>query len=308
MKRILTAGLTPSWQHVLEFESLSLDKVNRSLNSLWFAAGKSVNAAIAIHTLGGNSIPLFPGSGPNAQKMRDDLALLGMDCQILPTKHDVRVCTTLVDRANQTVTELIEESKSLSSDELVSWIHFYSEHLSDAQAVVVSGSLPPGVTVEIYEEMVARIPPEIPAILDFRGKGLEKCLKHRPLIIKPNREELEQTVGKTLTNEQELLKACRDLNFRGAQWVVVSNGPDSLYAVNDSDVVRLAPPKVVPAPGEILCPIGCGDALTGALALAVSRGRSILDALKFAMNVATQNLRQLTSCRFNAPPTEPREN
>ncbi len=299
MKRILTAGLTPSWQHVLEFESLRLNEVNRSLNSIWFAAGKSVNAAIAIQTLGGNSLPIFPGSGPNTQKMREDLALLGMDCRIFPVKCDIRVCTTLVDYSAGTVTELVEAGKPLSPDELDAWIKFYSSHLDDAQAVVVSGSLPPKVPAEIYEEMVARIPPEIPTILDFRGKGLEKCLKYRPLIIKPNLEELEQTVGRSLPNETELLKACRDLNFRGAQWVVVSNGPNSLYAVNGSDVVCLTPPKVLPDPGEVLCPIGCGDALTGALALSISRGNSIKTALKFALEAAAQNLRQLTSCRFN---------
>jgi len=299
MKQILTAGLTPSWQHVLEFDSLCLAKVNRALNSIWFSAGKSVNAAIAVHTLGGQVLPVFPGSGPNTQKMREDLSRLGMECRILPVKHDIRVCTTLVDRQEGTVTELVENGNPLSSDEWASWIEFYSDQLKRSQLVVISGSLPPGTPSELYGEMVSRTPSGIPMLLDFRGQGLKQCLKYRPFVIKPNLEELEQTVGYEIPNEKELLKACRNLNSLGAQWVIVSNGPNDLYAVNASDVIRLTPPKLISKPGEVLCPIGCGDALTGALALSISRGNSMENALRFAMDAAVENLRQLTSCRFS---------
>lgn len=298
MKRILTAGLTPSWQNVLEFETLRIDAVNRAASSIWFSAGKSVNAALAIHTLGGNVRTIFPGGGANAQKMLEDLRSVGVSARILPVAAELRVCTTLADRSAGTITELVENGEPLTDAELAAWLDLFSEEVRQAEMLVISGSLPQKTPTDFYEAMVSRVPESVPMILDFRGEGLRKCLKYRPLVVKPNREELEQTVGHALSGEAELLAACRLLNEEGAQWVAVSDGPGVLYAVSASETVRIQPPKAEPKPGQILCPIGCGDALTGALALALAQNRSMAEALDFAVQAAVRNLFQLTSCRF----------
>ncbi len=299
MKTILTAGLSPSWQHVLEFAPLRVNAVNRAVNSLWFSAGKSVNAALAIHTLGGKVRALFPGGGENARKMREELTEMGLETRILATDAELRICTTLVDRHSQTITELVENGEPLTETELEEWRKLFSQEVQNADLVVISGSLPQKTPAGLYEEMVSQIPAGVPSILDFRGKGLLACLKYRPLVVKPNREELEQTVGRPLSDERELRDACRTLNTAGAQWVVVSDGPKALWAVSAEESIRLEPPKVPPtAEHPVLCPIGCGDALTGALALAISRGETMRSALSFAMDAAAQNLLQLTSCRF----------
>lgn len=298
MKRILTAGLTPSWQHVLEFDSLRLDAVNRAANSLWFSAGKSVNAALAIRTLGGDVCAIFPGGGANAQKMKADLAQVGLDARILPTDSEIRVCTTLVDHSAGTITELVENGEPLAGAELGAWMELFAGEVRNAEMVVISGSLPQQTPIRLYEEMAALIPASVPMILDFRGEGLRDCLKFHPLVVKPNREELELTVGHALPSETALLGACRELTEQGAQWVVISDGPQALYAVCASSFLRLTPPTVRAEEGKTLCPIGCGDALTGALALALSRNLTMADALTFAMEAAARNLLQLTSCRF----------
>ncbi|MDO4628736.1 MAG: PfkB family carbohydrate kinase [Planctomycetia bacterium] len=298
MKPILTAGLTPSWQHVLEFNSLTVNAVNRASASIWFSAGKSINAALAIHTLGGSVRTLFPGSGSNARKMRDELERLGLETHLLPTHSDVRVCTTLIDAATHTVTELVENGDSLTSSELSAWLNLFRYTATEVSMTVISGSLPKNTPVELYARMAECVPVGIPMIFDFRGEGLRKCLKFCPLIIKPNREELEQTVGRKLPQESDILAACHELNEQGAQWVIISDGPNMLYAVSMTETLRITPPTVIPAFGETLCPIGCGDALTGALALALSRNASMPDALSFALDAAARNLHQYTSCRF----------
>lgn len=298
MKPILTAGLTPSWQHVLEFSPLTVNAVNRATESLWFSAGKSINAALAIHTLGGTVRTLFPGSGSNARKMRDELECLGLETHLLPTHSDVRVCTTLIDTATHAVTELVENGDPLTPSELSAWLNLFTRMVAGTCMTIISGSLPKNTPVDLYAQMAERVPEETPMIFDFRGEGLRKCLKFRPLVIKPNREELEQTVGRKLPQETDLLVACHELNEQGAQWVIISDGSNMLYAVSAGETLRLTPPTVTPAEGETLCPIGCGDALTGALALALSRNSSMTDALIFALDAAARNLHQYTSCRF----------
>lgn len=298
MKRILTAGLSPSWQHVLELNSLQIGKVNRAVNSLWFSAGKAVNAALAIHTLGGNVRTILPAGGMSAEKMKKDFDALGLNARILPTQAETRVCTTLVDCTSGEITELVENGEAMTPAEQTAWVELFANEARNSEIVVISGSLPTGTPVAMYEKMAALVPEETPMIFDFRGEGLRMCLKYRPFVVKPNREELAETVGFRISDETQLLAACRELNAQGAQWVVISDGPNVLYAVNGAEFLRLTPPPIPEHAGKTLCPIGCGDALTGGLALAISEGKTMRDALPFAMEAAVRNLLQLTSCRF----------
>src|SRR4030042_1085567 len=50
---ILSAGLTPAWQQILEFSSFRYGEVNRAIAVHWLAQGKALNAGIAGHHLGG---------------------------------------------------------------------------------------------------------------------------------------------------------------------------------------------------------------------------------------------------------------
>ncbi|MDO4584211.1 MAG: PfkB family carbohydrate kinase [Planctomycetia bacterium] len=298
MSRILTLGLTPSWQHVLEFIHLKCGEVNRATASHWFSAGKSVNVALAIHTLGGDVHTILPGGGQNRLKMEEDFQNLQLSHQWLETQSEIRVCTTLIDHATQTITELVENGTPLTDSEIAAWLALCEETFPRFDVFVLSGSLPGGVEESLYEKMMAKIPAGKPAILDFRGKGLLDCLKYRPFLVKPNREELEMTFQTKLTTEETLLDACHDLNRQGAEWVVLSDGPGKLYAVSEKETHCFRPPQVTPPEGKTLCPIGCGDALTGGIALALAEGKSLPAAVEFGMEIAVRNLFQVTSCRF----------
>ena len=53
MSTILAAGLTPAWQQVLVFDAFTPGAVNRAREVHWCASGKVLNAARALHHLGG---------------------------------------------------------------------------------------------------------------------------------------------------------------------------------------------------------------------------------------------------------------
>jgi len=71
---ILTAGLTPAWQQVLLFDSFTPGEVNRARQVHWCASGKVLNAARALHSLGGPSKALAPVGGTPGQESRRDFA------------------------------------------------------------------------------------------------------------------------------------------------------------------------------------------------------------------------------------------
>jgi fructose-1-phosphate kinase PfkB-like protein len=132
-------------------------------------------------------------------------------------------------------------------------------------------------------------------VLDIRGPELLALLDLQPYVVKPNRDELARTVGRPLDQDEDLLAAMRELNERGAQWVVVTQGAGPVWVRSLAAVYRFHPP-----PAErVVNPIGCGDAMAAALAWATHDGLGLLDAVRLGIAAAGQNLRHLLPCRLD---------
>ena len=70
-------------------------------------------------------------------------------------------------------------------------------------------------------------------VLDSSGKSLEAVLHSpfKPTVIKPNREELSQLLGRDVSADFEDLKeVLKDPLFEGIEWIIVSLGGDGAFA------------------------------------------------------------------------------
>jgi tagatose 6-phosphate kinase len=291
---ILSAGLTPAWQQSMVFNRFRLGEVNRAREVLWCPAGKVLNMAIAVRCLGEKALTLATVGGEPLAQIDRDFEDLGIARRWIVTQSATRVCTTLLDLGAGVITELVENGRPLLPRELDEFRAAYAEEAARADVAVVTGSLPAGTPAAFYRELVERTP--CPAILDFRGEGLMACLDLNPFVVKPNREELGHTVGHPLDDDEELLAAMRELNRRGAQWVVITQGAGPVWVTSLSRTYRLFPP---PAP-EVVNPIGCGDALTAGIACAARRGQDTVESVRLGIAAAGASLRHLLPGRLDA--------
>jgi fructose-1-phosphate kinase PfkB-like protein len=165
-------------------------------------------------------------------------------------------------------------------------------------AVVLSGSLPAGTPVTIYRDLLERT--SCPAIVDARGPELLAALPCRPLLVKPNREELAWTVGRPLEREADLRIAMEELRAQGAEWVLITDGAMPALALGPTGCFRIVPPRLA----RVVNPIGCGDCLAAGFAEAVSRGLGPLDAIRFGMGCAAFNCGTLLAGRLERPAVE----
>ncbi len=199
----------------------------------------------------------------------------------------------MIDLAAGTTTELVENGRPLSAAELAEFRRVYEEEMANAEAVIITGSLPDGASSRYYRDLLERTP--CPAVLDFRGEGLLAALDLKPFIVKPNREELAQTVGRKLDGDEELLAAMRELNQRGAAWAIVTNGAKPVWASSVSKLFRFQPLQNA----RVVNAIGSGDAMAAGLAWATRAGWDIVRAVRIGIAAATENLSQLETCRFD---------
>jgi tagatose 6-phosphate kinase len=290
---ILSAGLTPAWQQILLFSSFRYGEVNRACEVHWLAQGKVLNAGIAAHHLGGPTLTLAPLGGSPLAQIDREFAEMGIPRRWVVTEASTRVCTTILDRATGVMTELVEDGKKLLPAELDDYCHSYAEEASKADVAVIAGSLPLGTPSSFYRQLVEATP--CPAVLDFRGEGLLACLDLKPLVVKPNREELAQTVGGPIHDDRQLLDAMRSLNRRGAQWVVITHGSGPVWITSATRTYRLSSLPVE----KVVNPLGSGDAMAAAIAWAIRAGHEMVDAVRLGIAAAAQNVARLDTGRLD---------
>ena len=291
---ILSAGLTPAWQQILVFDSFHYGEVNRAAEAHWCASGKVFNAGIGVHHLGAESLTLATVGGPPLVQIRAEMETLGVPLEVVETEAATRVCTTILNRSTGTMTELVENGRPVLPEELDAFETRFAEAAREAKAVILIGTLPQGTPQSYYRRLLEHV--SCPTVLDIRGEGLLGVLDLEPTLIKPNREELAQTMGCELDTDEALVSAMRSLNQRGAQWVVITDGPGLVWLTNRTETWRFQPPEV--SRSEIVNPIGCGDSMAAALAWAVNNGVPVPDAVRLGIAASIDNLRQLLPCRL----------
>lgn len=292
---ILAGGLSPAWQQILVFDEVAVGGVNRAAQAVWCASGKVLNVARAVWSLGAEVEAVCPVGGLAGEAIRREFDVDRIPARWITTASPTRVCTTVIERASCRVTEFIENAAPITPDELAAFESAYAAAARNTQLSILTGSLPSvighGKPVDLYRRLMVDGPP---VILDVRGAELAEALKERPLLVKPNREELAATVGRALSDDEAVLAAMRAMNDAGAQWVLISSGPRDVMLSSRTSAWRLTPPKV-----DVVNPIGCGDCLAAGIAVATAEGAEMVDAVRFGMAAAADNLGQLLPARLN---------
>ena len=111
-------------------------------------------------------------------------------------------------------------------------------HARDCEVMVFSGSLPPDAPPEIFADLI-RIAKSHGAkcLLDTAGPALKQGLAAGPSLIKPNRAEVEDLLGKTFPSHAELVESARTLMRMGSQRVLISLGAEGAVGVAGKDAL-----------------------------------------------------------------------
>ncbi|MFC5833012.1 1-phosphofructokinase family hexose kinase [Nonomuraea insulae] len=295
---ILTVTLNLALDVTYQVPGVDWDGVNRVGAVHRRAGGKGVNVARVLAALGRDVLVTGLAGGPTGQAIASDLAAAGLPSALHGIAADSRttlaVCDTpasegaartgAVPDANAggsgvggsgggasgggasgggasgaVRTALFNEpGPEVTPAELAAFLRHYESLVGDADAVVISGSLPRGVPADTYATLAAiAAGAGVPAIVDADGDPLRHAPKGRPSIVKPNAEELARAVpGGTPAEGAQALRG------QGAGAVVVSMGADGLLAVTAEGMFRARMPYTVRGN-----PTGAGDSLVAGLAL-----------------------------------------
>ena len=295
---ILAAGLSPAWQQILVFDRFTRGEVNRAVETCACASGKVINVGIALTSLGAESRTLSVLGGRSGALIESEMAALGVSSRWINDPATTRTCTTIIERSTGEITELVENAAMIEARSCEAFISALRQEAQAAEWVILSGSLPPIAgrpsPRSLYREMLERLPSTARVILDARGPEMIECLHHRPFLVKPNREELAQTVGRDLTDQESLIAAMREINHFGAEWVLVTQGAREVWLSSPTELWCFTPPMI-----EVVNAIGCGDCLTAGVTASLDEGHDLSTAVRYGIAAAGDNAAQLLPSRLS---------
>lgn len=145
--------------------------------------------------------------------------------------------------------------------------------------VVLTGSLPPGVPLDYYADVAHQLRQQGGRpVIDAPGPILKAALPARPFLVKPNRYELEQLLGRSLPTREDVCQAAQQLQADGVDYVCVSLGADGAVLADAHQVYYATAPKVT-----VDSTVGAGDSMLGGLIAALSRSEPPSEALRLAL-------------------------
>jgi len=283
---ILAVCLNPALQRTLHFRSLEFKRVNRADSVIVSTGGKGVNVARVVSTLGEDVLLLTMLGGGRGNEVRAQLKREGIPFHAVPVRGNTRICSTLLDSGNNAQTELVEESEPVSRQEARKAEGIFERMLPRCGLVVLSGTVPPGFPEEIYGKwisMAARI--RVPSILDAPMRLAERGLESRPWLFKPNWSEMQALLAKPVRSESQAGKAMEILRSMGARNVLVTRDGPVAFASTEKGRFRLRSEDL-----RVVNPIGSGDSIAAGIAVAVTKGKPLPEALRFGMACGGANV------------------
>ena len=237
----LVVCLNPTIQKSLVFKSLAKGEVNRTSDYRVDVSGKGVNVARVLGQLGRTAMQLTQLGGPTREWFLAMCAADGLDLRWVESGSEIRFCTTVLDKGEGSATELVEESRAVEAGTAARILDEYDRLLPEVATVMLSGTKAAGFPPPIMPAMAERAAAAGKRLfLDIKGQDLLGCLPYRPLVVKPNLEELLQTYAPEKSEALRLVgspaaadeDAMRDLVARVGReykekygaWLVVTRG------------------------------------------------------------------------------------
>ena len=280
---IVTITLNPAIDIRYTLDRLSIDSTNRCASVGKTAGGKGLNVSRVISLAGEKVNAVGFLGGPNGQWIAEDLTKMGIGHHFTEIEGETRNCIAILHEGNQT--EILEAGPSISMGEQRQFIIDFIEAVKDCEVVVASGSLPAGVDVSLYKEIIEITKQNNKKIImDTSGKALEEVIKAQPTLIKPNTEELEALFGEKINSREQLKECMAKLAGEGIEVVVVSMGGEGALALYEGEFYHVQPPAI-----EVVNAVGSGDSTVAGFAVGLSKNWPIEETLRFGCALGTLN-------------------
>ena len=280
MTKIYTLTLAPSLDSATQTPQIYPEGTLRCSAPVFEPGGGGINVARAVTFLGGKATAIFPIGGATGEHLAALLADEQVPVETVETRDWTRQNLHVHVAASGEQYRFVMPGAALTDDEFRR-LEEKVLTIDPGSLLVISGSLPPGISVENLMQLVKHAQQQgLRCIIDSSGDALAAALDVGNIeLVKPNQKELSALVQRDLSQPDDVRLAAQSLIQSGkVRRVVVSLGPQGALGVDASGSVQVVPP-----PMKSQSTVGAGDSMVGAMTLRLAENASLEDMVRFGV-------------------------
>ncbi len=222
---IITVTLNAAIDKSLSVPNFRLGRRHRTVEQRTMAGGKGVNIARALKALGQPVIATGLAGGATGTHIVEQLTEEAILNDFVRIRDESRTNTSVLDPTNGEQTEVNERGPAVSEQEVELFRDKLLYLARGAAIVVLAGSLPRGVSSELYAELIRELQKVgVTTVIDTDGDPLLHAVRAEPDVVSPNVLEAEELVGHEFASEEERLLAVREIVALGPHEAIMTMG------------------------------------------------------------------------------------
>lgn len=250
---IYTCTITPSIDYTTYLPELKTGKLNRSDEVYFYPGGKGINVSRVLKRLGVENTAIAFAGGFTGTYIEQFLNNEGIKTDFISTDEitriNVKIKSTVETEINGPGPTLMDEHMQILLQKV------QQMHVGDW--FVLAGRLTDSIPTSFFEEIAMYCNTNgIHFVLDTSGPALKELVRLKPILIKPNLEELGELFETEIITIQEAIQHARNLVDQGVEHVIVSMGGDGALLVTKELTIKATVPIK-----QVVNTVGSGDSL-----------------------------------------------
>lgn len=277
--RFVVVGLHPAIDRTIQVRRLRSGGVIRGRLVMVEAAGKGMNITRTLSALGRNVLSCGFLGRVDADLFRSSLRAGCVTPRFVEIAGATRQNITIIEQDKRADMHILSGNMRVRRKDLDALLAGLQRDVGEGDWTVFAGSRPAGVRQADYVRALrtcrrrgARL------AVDAAGPMLRAALREGPWLIKPNRAELEELVGRRLRTRNCILDAARGL-LDNCEHVLVSLGAEGALLVTRGGAWQAKETRRA----RVVHTVGCGDVLLAGFLSAYAAGRTPAEALRLGV-------------------------
>ena len=288
---IYTITFNPALDYISQVNNFEIGKINRTEKEKILPGGKGLNVSTVLKNLGIKSTALGFIAGFTGEELKRNIEQRGIKTDFIKVKKGITRINVKISSKEETA--LNGNGPDIATEDINELLEKI-EQINSKDTVILAGNIPKCINNDIYEIICKKLEcKKVRFVVDATKELLMNVLKYKPFLIKPNKEELEETFKEKIETKEEIIEHAKKLQEIGAQNVLISLGGEGAILVTaENKEYFLNAPK-----GKVINTVGAGDSMvagfvagyekSGDYEYAFKIGIATGSASAFSMNLAT---------------------
>ena len=288
---IYTITFNPALDYISQVNNFEIGKINRTEKEKILPGGKGLNVSTVLKNLGIKSTALGFIAGFTGEELKRNIEQRGIKTDFIKVKKGITRINVKISSKEETA--LNGNGPDIATEDINELLDKI-EQINSKDTVILAGNIPKCINNDIYEIICKKLEQnKVRFVVDATKELLMNVLKYKPFLIKPNKEELEETFKEKIETKEDIIVHAKKLQEMGAQNVLISlGGEGAILVTKENKEYFLNAPK-----GKVLNTVGAGDSMvagfiagyekSGEFEYAFKMGVATGSASAFSMNLAT---------------------